>query len=180
MASKFEVVRFDGTGNFGLWQTRVKDLLAQQGISKALNEKKPAKVDDDKWEEMQAQACATIRLCLTDQIMYHVMDETSPKKIWDKLEEQFMSKTLTRKLYLKQKLYGLKMQEGSDLAEHINVFNQLIADFGNVEVKIDEEDRAIILLCSLPESYEHLVTTLTYGKEDVKVDEIVTALLGHE
>ena len=112
MASKFEVARFDGTRNFGLWQTRVKDLLAQQGISRALNEKKPAKVDDDKWEEMQAQACATIRLCLTDQIMYHVMDETSPKKIWDKLEEQFMSKTLTRKLYLKQKLYGLKMQEG--------------------------------------------------------------------
>ena len=39
---------------------------------------------------------------------------------------------------------------------------------------------AIILLFSLPGSYEHLVTTLTYGKEDVKVDEIVTALLGHE
>jgi len=54
MASKFEVARFDGTENFGLWQTRVKDQLAQQGISKALSEKKPAK----------AQACATIRLCL--------------------------------------------------------------------------------------------------------------------
>ena len=47
-------------------------------------------------------------------------------------------------------------------------------------MKIDEKDRAIILLCSLPGSYEHLVTTLTYGNEDVKVDEIVTALLGHE
>ena len=47
MASKFEVARFDGTENFGLWQMRVKDLLAQQGISRALNEKKLAKVDDD-------------------------------------------------------------------------------------------------------------------------------------
>ena len=47
-------------------------------------------------------------------------------------------------------------------------------------MKIDEEDRAIILLCSLSGSYEHLVTTLTYGKEDVKVDEIFTALLDHE
>ena len=47
-------------------------------------------------------------------------------------------------------------------------------------MKTDEKDRAIILLCSLPGFYEHLVTTLTYGKEDVKVDEIVTALLGHE
>jgi hypothetical protein len=90
MASKFKVARFDGTGNFGLWQTRVKDL------SRTLDEKKPAKVDDDKWEEMQAQACATMRLCLADQIMYHVMDESSPMKIWDKLAEKFMSKTLTR------------------------------------------------------------------------------------
>ena len=48
MASKFEVARFDGTGNFGLWQTRVKDLLAQQDILRALSKKKPAKVDDDK------------------------------------------------------------------------------------------------------------------------------------
>jgi len=97
------VVKFDGTRNFGLWQTRVKDLLAQQSISKVLSGIKPEKVDDDKWEEMQmqAQACATIRLCLSDQIMYHVMEETSPKKIWDKLASQFMSKTVTQKLCLK-------------------------------------------------------------------------------
>ena len=81
VASKFEVTRFDRTGNFGLWQTRVKDLMAQQGILKALSDKKLVTVDDDKWEDMQAQAVTTIRLCLSDQIMYHVMDETSPKKI---------------------------------------------------------------------------------------------------
>ena len=72
------------------------------------------------------------------------------------------------------------MQESSNLTEHINVFNQLIADLGKVDVKIDDEDRAIILLYSLPGTYKHLVTTLTYSKEDVKVDEIVTALLGYE
>jgi cell division cycle protein 20 (cofactor of APC complex) len=36
-------------------------------------------------------------------------------------------------------------------------------------VKINDEDKAIIILCSLPRSYEHLVTTLMYGKEDIKV-----------
>ena len=72
MASTFEVSRFDGPGNFGLWQMRMKDLLAQQGISRALSEKKLVKVDDDKWEEMQAQSCATIRLCLrSDHVPLH-------------------------------------------------------------------------------------------------------------
>jgi hypothetical protein len=49
---------------------------------------------------------------------------------------------------------------GSDLAEHVNVFNQLVDDLGKVDVKIDDEDMAIVLLCSLPDSYDHLVTWL--------------------
>jgi hypothetical protein len=49
-----------------------------------------------------------------------------------------------------------------------------------VDVKINDEDKAIILLCSLPRSYEHLVTSLTYGKEDIKVEDIVVALLAHD
>ena len=71
------------------------------------------------------------------------------------------------------------MQEGSDLAEHINVFNQLVAELAKVEVTVEDEDRAIILLCSLPGSYEHLITTLTYGKENIKLEDIVVALLAH-
>uniref|UniRef100_A0A453GU10 Retrovirus-related Pol polyprotein from transposon TNT 1-94 n=1 Tax=Aegilops tauschii subsp. strangulata TaxID=200361 RepID=A0A453GU10_AEGTS len=121
---KFDVEKFDGTGNFGLWQTRVKDILARRGILKGLQETKPAKVDNDAWEDMQVQAAATIRLCLAYQVMYHVTDEDSPKGIWDKLAYRYMSKSATNKLHLKQKFYGLKMHEGSDLMEHVNAFNQ--------------------------------------------------------
>ena len=62
---------------------------------------KPTKVDDDAWEDMQVQAVATIRLCLANQVMYHVIDEDSPRKIWDKLASRYMSKSATNKLYLK-------------------------------------------------------------------------------
>ncbi|KAL0368146.1 UNVERIFIED_CONTAM: hypothetical protein Scaly_1033500 [Sesamum calycinum] len=57
------------------------------------------------------------------------------------------------------------MQEGSDLVEHMNVFNQIITDLARLDVSIEDENRAMILLCSLSFSYEHLVTTLTYMKE---------------
>ncbi|KAL0357993.1 UNVERIFIED_CONTAM: Retrovirus-related Pol polyprotein from transposon TNT 1-94 [Sesamum calycinum] len=121
--TKFEVVKFDGIGNFGLWQTRVKDLLAQQGILKALRPQKPASMDDEDWEEPQQHATGTIRMYLADKIMYHVMNLKSPGEIWKKLEIQFMSKSITNKLYLKQRPYGLKIQEGFDLAQHVNIFN---------------------------------------------------------
>ena len=84
-----------------------------------------------------------------------------------------MSKSLTNKLYLKQRLYGLKMQEGSNLAQHVNVFNQIITDLARLDVSIEDEDRAMILSCSLPFSYEHLVTTLTYGKKRSKLKRLL-------
>ncbi|KAE8691239.1 hypothetical protein F3Y22_tig00110890pilonHSYRG00161 [Hibiscus syriacus] len=177
--AKFEVVKFDGQGNFGLWQTRVKDLLAQQGILKALRPTKPASMDEEDWEELQQRAVGTIRLCLADEVIYHVMHLSSPDEIWRKLESQFMSKSLTTKLYLKQRLYGLKMQDDHDLAQHVNVFNQIVSDLARLDVKIEDEERAMILLCSLPPSYEHMVTTLTYGKETINIEEITAALLAH-
>ena len=81
--------------------------------------------------------------------MYHVM----------------VSKSLTNKLLLKKKLYGLKMAEGSALNQHINLFNQIISDLNRVDVKFEEGDMALILLNSLPESYDNIVTTLVWKKE---------------
>ncbi|CAA0805915.1 Probable prolyl 4-hydroxylase 11 [Striga hermonthica] len=142
--SKFEVSKFDGHGNFGLWQTRVKDLLAQQGIQKRLRAEKPKGMKDDDWQDLQERAAGTIRMCLVDEVMYHVMHLKLADEIWKKLESQFISKTLTTKLCLKQRLYGLKMQEGTDLGQHVNIFNQVVTDLASLEVKIEDEDKAMI------------------------------------
>jgi hypothetical protein len=56
---------------------------------------------------------------------------------------------------LKQKLYGLKMHEGANHAEHINVFIQVVTNLVKVDVKLDDEDNAIILLCSWLSSYNN-------------------------
>ena len=152
----------------------------QQGMVKALGERKPESMEKSDWEELQAKAVATIRLCLTDDVMYHVMDEESPVTVWQKLESRYMSKSLTNKLYLKQKLFGLKMTEGTDLSQHINVFNQIVSDLKRIDVKIEDEEKMLMLLnsLSLSPAYENLVTTLMWGKETLKLEEITSALLG--
>uniref|UniRef100_A0A2N9HC61 Integrase catalytic domain-containing protein n=1 Tax=Fagus sylvatica TaxID=28930 RepID=A0A2N9HC61_FAGSY len=175
------LVKFDGTGNFGLWQRRVKDLLVQQGLVKALygKTKKPEKMTDEEWEELDMKAVSTIRLLLADEVMYDVMEENSTAGIWLNLGKRYMSKSLTNKLHLKQKLYGLKMTEGADLRQHINTFKQIISDILRIDIKFEDEDKAMMLLTSLPASYEHLVTTLLYGKETLELEEVSGALLDH-
>ena len=91
---KFEVVKFDGTRNFDLWERRVKDLLTQQGMVKVLYGTKPQSMEEADWKDLEAKAVAVIRLCLADEVMYHVMDDKSPAGIWLKLESRYMSKSL--------------------------------------------------------------------------------------
>ena len=64
--------------------------------------------------------------------------------------------------------------------EHLNLFNKVISELLTVDVKIDEEDKAFILLSSLPESYDHIVTTMLYGKETLILEEVALTLLSNE
>ena len=50
----------------------------------------------------------------------------------------------------------------------------------SLDVKIDEEDRALLLLCSLPGSYDGLIITLVYGKKILNYEEVVGVLRSNE
>ncbi|KAK2973414.1 hypothetical protein RJ640_011648 [Escallonia rubra] len=52
---KYACEQFDGKMNFGIWKSRVKDILVQQGLLKLLLGNKPESIDQDDWEELQAK-----------------------------------------------------------------------------------------------------------------------------
>ncbi|KAK2980177.1 hypothetical protein RJ640_007267 [Escallonia rubra] len=122
---KYACEQFDGKTNFGIWQSTVNDILVQQGLLKPLLGNKPESMDQDDWEELQAKVVSTIRLNLASKVKYQVLTETSPTALWQKLEKIYMSKSLSNRLYLKKDLYQLRMDEGSDLGDHISEFNRL-------------------------------------------------------
>ena len=140
-------------------------MLVQQGLVKALSRKQPEGMNVMDWKDSEMRVASIIRMCLADEVMYHVMDEESPTTIWLKLESRYMLKSLKKKLLLKKKLYGLKMVEGLALDQHINVFNHIISDLNRIDVKFEEEDMALIFLNSLPKFYDNLVTTLMGRKK---------------
>ena len=88
---------------------------------------------------------STIQLCLADEVMYNVIDEKMATGLQTRLEILYMTKSLSKKLYLKKQLYGLRMNEGTTVLEHLNFFNKVISELLAVDVKIDEEDKALIL-----------------------------------
>ena len=97
-----------------------------------------------------------------------------------KLESRYKSKSLTNRLYLNNQLYALHMTEGANFTEHLGEFKRLLTELKTIGVKIEEEDKAVILLASLPPSYEYLKTTSMYRKDTLGIDEVIATLLSHE
>ena len=60
--------------------------------------------------------------------------------------------------------------EGTNISDHLNVFNRLTTQLLilSMETKIDEEDQDLLLLTSLPPSYDTIVTTLLVVEETLK------------
>lgn len=54
---------------------------------------------------------------------------------------------------MKKQLYELRMAESTNLSRHLDEFNRLLTELDASDAKIEEDDKAIILLVYLPPSY---------------------------
>ncbi|GJT21706.1 hypothetical protein Tco_0891643 [Tanacetum coccineum] len=149
-SSVVSIEKFNGKSNFSLWRIKIRALLKQQGILAPLAGPKLTNMTDAKYNSQDEKAHSIILLCLSDEVIYEVADEETAAGVWKKLEKLYMTKSLINKLLLKQRLFSLRMKEGSSLKEHLDALNSILMDLKNVEVKIEYEDASLVLLVSLP------------------------------
>jgi len=63
----------------------------------------------------------------------------------------------------------------------MNNYTKLLADLANMDVVIEDEDKALILLSSIPEEeYETFSFTLINNKQFIGYSEVSSALVNHE
>ncbi|MBA0653616.1 hypothetical protein Goklo_020772, partial [Gossypium klotzschianum] len=72
------------------------------------------------------------------------------------------------------------MNKSELLRDHISQFITLLNDLKNVELHIDHEDQAILLLYSLPHSYKYFRKTLIYSRDKLSFEDIKGHLLSKD
>ncbi|KAK2997896.1 hypothetical protein RJ639_024721 [Escallonia herrerae] len=72
------------------------------------------------------------------------------------------------------------MKEGTSINDHLGEYNKVTLDLQNIDVRIEEENQALLLLCSLPSSYKHLVTILLYRKDNISIKEVEAVINSQE
>lgn len=121
-----------------------------------------------------------IRLCIRDNVFNHVTDEDSAPRLWAKLEKIYLAKSFFNKLQPRRKLYRLKMEENGDLMKHMNEFDGIIDQLKKVDVKVKEEEKALLFLASLPNSYEVFVESLICGVDTITLEQAQAMLISRE
>nr|GEW14174.1 retrovirus-related Pol polyprotein from transposon TNT 1-94 [Tanacetum cinerariifolium] len=148
---KFDLEKFNGSNDFTLWKVKMTALLVQQGCAVTLEGED--KFSKDMKEEVKKEIMANVH----SAILLSVTDEV-----------------------LRERLYTLRMSENTQVKDRLDTFNHIILDLQGVGVKVDDEDQALILMCSLHGSYENFVDTMLYGRTTISVNDVKDALLSKE
>ena len=73
------------------------------------------------------------------------------------------------------------MKRGISVDKHTNSYRKLLTDLVNVDVEINKEDKAVILLNSLPEEeYETFTLTLINERKSLNYNDVSAALMNYE
>ena len=71
------------------------------------------------------------------------------------------------------------MSDNGSVSDHINEFNMIVSQLNSVDINFEDEIKALILMSSLPESWDTVVAAISSsrGSEKLKFDETVMLFL---
>ncbi|KAH9647728.1 hypothetical protein KPL70_025300 [Citrus sinensis] len=139
-------------------------------------------ITDDKWNEVDGNAISDLHLALADGVLSSVAEKNTAKEIWDTLTKLYEAKSLHNKIFLKRKLYTLRMTKSTLVTDHINTLKTLFSQLTTLGHNIEENERAELLLQSLPDSYDQLIINLTNNNpvDSLVFDDVAASVLNEE
>ena len=177
MSFKVEIVPFNGK-NYHSWKFQMKMVLMSKGlwgiVTGTDTEPTGEGVTNEerrKWRNRQDIAYATISLAVESKQQTYVRHTDNAKDAWNELAVRFEKKSLSARIHYRRKLYSLRMIENENVLEHIEKLKVIAEQLEDIGDPIKETELCIILLSSLPESFDHLITALEkfVGEDETKL-----------
>ncbi|KAL2230807.1 UNVERIFIED_CONTAM: Retrovirus-related Pol polyprotein from transposon TNT 1-94 [Sesamum indicum] len=133
-------------------------------------------------EGARSEGDEPIILSLSRNVTYHVKGAKSTKEVLQTFADMYEKPSAMNKVMLMKKLFRLQMEERKSVVDHLNDFNQLTTQLASLDIVFDDEVKALILLSSLPDSWDVVVTSMSTlsGKEKMKFDNIRDMMLNEE
>ncbi|KHM99420.1 Retrovirus-related Pol polyprotein from transposon TNT 1-94, partial [Glycine soja] len=137
---KVKIEKFDGR-DFSFWKMQIEDYLYQKKLYQPLSGVKPEDMKQEEWNLLDRQALGVIKLTLANNVAFNIVNEKTTAGLMKALSDMYEKSSTANKVYLMHQLFSLKM--------------------GEVQIKFEDEVKALILLSSLPDSWAATVTAVS-------------------
>ncbi|KAK2996081.1 hypothetical protein RJ640_000862 [Escallonia rubra] len=151
---KGKIEKFNGM-NFQWWKMQVEDYLYQKDLYLPLVGEKPEAMNESEWVLLDRKALATVRLSLTPQVAFNISKEKTTAAVMKALEKLYEKPSASNKVFLMKKLFNMRMSENGSVVDHLNDFNDVTNQLESFGINFDDEIRALLLLRSLPDSWNN-------------------------
>lgn len=147
-----------GKENFDTWKIQIEALLIKNNAWKyvkgTLTKPTAPEAAIDDWETNDAKAKSDLILAICPSELKQIKNCTTSKEVWDKLHSVYQSKGPARKATLLKSLILLKLKNGEDMRDHLHNFFDIVDKLHEMELEINDDLLAILLLYSVPDEYE--------------------------
>jgi hypothetical protein len=130
-------------------------------VKPVLRTESPVVTQDDiaKWEKGELKARTRLELAISDTEMAHIIGAETAYQIWERLCQVKEPKGRLGILAARRQLYRSQAREGFDMVEHVNNLRALQAELALMSNVVSDEDFVMILIASLPESWDVFATS---------------------
>ena len=121
-------------------------------------------------------------MTLSKNVAHNVTKEKMNVGMMQELADIYEKPSSNNKVYLIKKLFNPKMSEGGSVVEHLNSFNTIVNQLVSVGIRFDYEICALILLASLPNSWEPMRAAVanSIGNAKLKFIDVRNTILTEE
>ncbi|KAK2977830.1 hypothetical protein RJ640_001753 [Escallonia rubra] len=114
-----------------------------------------------KWGPKAMKGVGYSKLSPTPQVAFNFSKEKTTAAVVKALEKLYEKTSASNKVFLMKRLFTMRMLENGSIVDHLNDFNDVTNQSESTGINFDDEIRALLFLCSLPDSWNKLVTTVS-------------------
>ncbi|KAL5794502.1 hypothetical protein ACOSP7_003096 [Xanthoceras sorbifolium] len=171
--------------NYAVWKPKMEDLLyikdlwkpivmpKEEAVTTASTDAKTSSTStstsDVEWTVLNRKCAAQIRQWIDRSIFQNFANEHDAYVLWQKLEKMYARTTAQNKANLMRRLVNLKYKDGNSVSEHMSEFQGIVDQLNSMKMTVDDELQALLMLSSLPKSWDTLVVSVSNSAPDGKL-----------
>lgn len=145
--------------NYCLWKKKAECVLIRDDTWCVIRDSVPNQ-PDAQWIRKDESARASIYLMIEDDLFGLIDEATTAKEAWQLLKTRFETFSFSECVFVMKKLCKMQLDDFHDMEQHINEIQMEMKKLASMGEKLGEKWEVAMILRSLPDSYDVLVTTL--------------------